>query len=286
MHCSDECAKQNDFHEKTCPFKAAFKYEIIQKFIMTNIRIVGDFDSMVGLLIDDMKKTVFDFDLSNPGDPMYNKNLIIAVYNLSTAVEGEGEGLGGSVKTRPKSKKHDFFTKSASKYLRIWHTNAFKMLILIDSSTEKAGMYGSGIFPFMSLLNHSCYPNVHTIAVDNKIVLTVSRPIKAGEQIFITYGYSSVSYKLEERKQGLADYKFVCDCIACIEDYPKLKKLPKVELCGFEEPLEGESTREVSIELFKMNCNLIEKNIKKHPSFEIMQLIDINSTLLHGMVRL
>ena len=138
----------------------------------------------------------------------------------------------------------------------------------------------------MSLLNHSCYPNVNVITVDNTLVLAVSRPIKAGEQIFVSYGHSSVSYTLEERKQGLADYKFICDCIACIEDYPKLENLPKVELCGFEEPRTEKTSKEDAIKLFKINCNLIEKNIKKHPSYEIMKLIAINDALLHGLVGL
>ena len=138
----------------------------------------------------------------------------------------------------------------------------------------------------MSLLNHSCYPNVDTTAVDNKIVLTVTRPIKAGEQIFTCYGCSSVSDTRKERKQGLAHYKFICDCIACIEDYPKLKKLPKVKLCGFKEPPNGVISREDAIKQFKINCDLIEKNIKKHPSYEIMKLIDYNRFLLYGLVRL
>ena len=160
------------------------------------------------------------------------------------------------------------------------------MCVVSGKGVGKYEKYGVGIFPFMSLLNHSCYPNVNTITVDNKFVLTVSRPIKAGEQIFITYGYSSVIYTLEERKQGLARYKFTCDCIACIEDYPKLEKLPKVKLCCFKEPPKGETLREVAIELFKMNCELIEKNIKKHPTYEIMQLTAINRSLLHELVRL
>ena len=285
MYCSDECANHDASHKESCPAKVAFDYEIIQKFIMANLQIVNGFDSMSELLVDDMKKTVFDFDLSNPDDPMYEKNLLIAVNSLSTVVEVEFEGLS-STETHIKLEEQEFKTKSALKYLRIWCTNAFEMLILFESSTEKAGMYGSGVFPFMSLLNHSCYPNVDTVAVDNKFVLTVTRPIKAGEQIFITYGYSSVLYTRKEREKLLARYKFTCDCIACIEDYPKLEKLPKVKLCGFKQPPKGESTGEAAIQKFKINCNLIEKNIKKHPTYEIMQLIDVNRVLLHGLVRL
>ena len=43
---------------------------------------------MERLLSDDKKKTVFDFDLSNPDDPMYKKNLLIAVNSLSASETG------------------------------------------------------------------------------------------------------------------------------------------------------------------------------------------------------
>ena len=116
------------------------------------------------------------------------------------------------------------------------------------SSKYESEIVGSGVFPFMSLLNHSCYPNVDTTGVDNKFVLTVSRPIKAGEQIFVSYGYSSFRYTREERRQMLARYKFTCDCIACIEDYPKFKKLPKIDRRRFKEPDFGVYSTKAAIE--------------------------------------
>lgn len=47
---------------------------------------------------------------------------------------------------------------------------------------------GNGIFPIASLFNHSCCHNADRLAVDNKLVIYVRRPIKAGEQVFINYG--------------------------------------------------------------------------------------------------
>lgn len=48
--------------------------------------------------------------------------------------------------------------------------------------------YTVGVYPFRYLLNHSCVPNVKTVAYGNQQVIVVSRPIRAGDQIFECYG--------------------------------------------------------------------------------------------------
>lgn len=45
-----------------------------------------------------------------------------------------------------------------------------------------------GIFPFTSLLNHACIPNVMVTPSGNNMLVTVVRPIRAGEQVFVCYG--------------------------------------------------------------------------------------------------
>jgi SET domain-containing protein len=47
---------------------------------------------------------------------------------------------------------------------------------------------GRAICLFISLLNHSCDPNVNTIMVNNKEVVYTVKPIKKGEQLFMCYG--------------------------------------------------------------------------------------------------
>ena len=248
---------------------------------------------MVGLLADDTKKTVFDFDLSNPNDPMYKKNLLLAVLGLSRTVGSIVEVMSSLIIHPSSSERVNLLSKCASKYLGIWATDAFHMHEdMREMSGPGVGMYdfsetiGSGIFPFMSLLNHSCYPNVNHVTVDNKYVLTVTRPIKAGEQIFVSYGHSSFRYTRQERRQELSRYFFDCDCIACIEDYPKLEKLPKVDRRRFKEPEFAVYSTIAAIQQFKVNCEYIEKNIKKYPTYEVMQLNLHNDHLLHGAAKI
>jgi SET and MYND domain-containing protein 4 len=46
---------------------------------------------------------------------------------------------------------------------------------------------GSGWFPFCSLINHSCSPNVIRIYVEGRVALVVCRPIAKGSQLFDCY---------------------------------------------------------------------------------------------------
>lgn len=54
--------------------------------------------------------------------------------------------------------------------------------------TPQGGVIGSAIFPFCSLINHSCSPNIIRIPFGTKIVVFVLRNIKKGEQLFDNYG--------------------------------------------------------------------------------------------------
>lgn len=48
-------------------------------------------------------------------------------------------------------------------------------------------MIGIGCYPFISLVNHGCAPNVNRIYIEDKMLLLVERPIRKGEQLFDCY---------------------------------------------------------------------------------------------------
>lgn len=89
-------------------------------------------------------------------------------------------------------------------------------------------LIGNGCYLFASLLNHSCTPNVQRLNVErDKIAVIVSRPIRAGEQLFDSYRqHFNVQPKSVRRETLLRDYQFSCDCEACINDFPTNQELP------------------------------------------------------------
>ncbi|XP_048213469.1 histone-lysine N-methyltransferase SMYD3 [Perognathus longimembris pacificus] len=73
---------------------------------------------------------------------------------------------------------------------------------------------GVGLYPSMSLLNHSCDPNCSIVFNGPHLLLRAVRDIKAGEELTICY--LDVLMTSEERREQLRDqYYFECDCIRC-----------------------------------------------------------------------
>ncbi|XP_075227028.1 protein-lysine N-methyltransferase SMYD4-like [Lycorma delicatula] len=87
---------------------------------------------------------------------------------------------------------------------------------------------GGAAYPVLSLINHSCDPNVvrHSHNGDT-VVLTAIQQIAKGEQILDNYGYHHAVHDLHTRQNHLfSQYHFLCNCIACVEDWPRYHLLP------------------------------------------------------------
>ena len=107
----------------------------------------------------------------------------------------------------------------------------------VDSSTRiQPGMVelegiGAALYPTLALLNHSCNSNTIRIFTHNssQAILVAVRKIKEGEEVTESYGVTSIetSKKLRQRKM-IGQYKFVCRCQACRDDFPLFKDADKI----------------------------------------------------------
>ena len=301
MYCSPECQTKDQCHSLECCVRNA-KPNLItsSEFLMTlgSIKAAGGEDELMALVDNAETRNLFDFDWSNPDDPLYEKNLLLVVNGLSKTA-GSFMSFGSFMlkyyeplvdKSRS-SAKIKFLKKFIKNQSTIYLTNGYS---LKEFNREKVApglacqqydkRVGSGLFLFSSLLNHSCYSNVTRVTVENKLVLVVARPIKAGEQIFISYGFSSWRLPLKERRHFMKPHKFKCDCVACTNDYPQMLQLAKTDP-KFIEPCFHLIAHQKAIAQFKKNCNYITKNTKNQPCYEISILIQNNSHLLHGLAR-
>ncbi|GLV34734.1 Ecto-5'-nucleotidase 2 [Carabus blaptoides fortunei] len=86
---------------------------------------------------------------------------------------------------------------------------------------------GAGAYSFMSLLNHSCAPNVVRHCHGTTIVLRAIRPIEIGQQLYDNYGYHHALMVRDERRSHLKEqYWFTCECEACVNDWPLYNSFP------------------------------------------------------------
>ena len=86
---------------------------------------------------------------------------------------------------------------------------------------------GSGLYRRSVFLNHSCGVNTTRYFIGGRIVLVARRKISEGEEISNNYGYSHLQHSKDDRRQVLKeDFKFWCQCEACVNDYPDHAELP------------------------------------------------------------
>ncbi|ELR58064.1 SET and MYND domain-containing protein 3, partial [Bos mutus] len=73
---------------------------------------------------------------------------------------------------------------------------------------------GVGLYPSMSLLNHSCDPNCSIVFNGPHLLLRAVRDVEAGEELTICY-LDMLMTSEERRKQLRGQYCFDCDCFRC-----------------------------------------------------------------------
>lgn len=73
------------------------------------------------------------------------------------------------------------------------------------------------IYDILSLINHSCVPNVFNYSTSHDICYCVTvRPIRKGEQIFINYLGNECKESMEYRQKSLKTWDFECKCAKCV----------------------------------------------------------------------
>ncbi|KAJ3187906.1 hypothetical protein HDU85_006299 [Gaertneriomyces sp. JEL0708] len=88
-------------------------------------------------------------------------------------------------------------------------------------SDESLANIAGGIFPTLSLINHSCRPNAAIVFSGSTAVLRSIRPIAPGEEIL--QSYTEISEPQHVRQKELSEaYFFKCDCTECRRDETEL----------------------------------------------------------------
>lgn len=277
MFCSEECQqKAASFHVNDKLFevyRGTFQKSL--KLQMDAIRIAGGVDQVLELLKGSEDKTIFDFDFSNPEDPSYEKNILLALNGLCKNVQNHELD---DVNPEELLNVPPFNEKPRSAEER---DQLLKFIIsqfqICTSNFTKCKRNHHGIFLFKSLLNHSCIPNVECHKFGKKLVSIVIRPVKAGEQIFVAYEDQTMVKEKHKRSKILQNYQFECDCDACVNDWPQ--QMPKTDR-KFVEPKDENLSKAEAIAEFKKNCKYIDKNAHKMPCYEVVKFLARNYSLM------
>lgn len=275
MYCSEAC-RDKDYHQTDLTLFEDQRHVYLTEMVLWESARILDFDraSAQTLISERERRTVFDFDLSNPEAKDYEKTLFKIVNGMSKL---------------PAAGTETFPTLPVMNlYKHFWDITGCNALRFGECGSYGLRDYelGRAVPAFGSLLNHSCYPNLEHLMVEGKIVFVVTRPTKAGEQLFVTYGPNVWADPIDTRKKFLEAYGFECDCVACANDYPLEAGLVRKDRSFVE--LELPATKNVvqdTISKFKKYCKYINKNFTKAPSYEVNSLEAYIRSLLGSLAR-
>lgn len=92
----------------------------------------------------------------------------------------------------------------------------FSIFLANRMGMGRNSMYGQGLFPLHSRINHSCSPNVTTSynPTIGRLTIHTTRDIKAGDEVLGEYTNGTFRHKLW-RQAALEYWGFVCQCKAC-----------------------------------------------------------------------
>lgn len=77
-------------------------------------------------------------------------------------------------------------------------------------------------------------------------------------------------------------FQYVCDCSACVNDYPLLNDLRHTD-SRFKIPGKSFGTVKETTDELKKNCTYLTRKMKNHPSFETSTLLLRNCVLLEHL---
>lgn len=206
MFCSPSCLKSAwlRYHKFECgsldtSLNNDNEYDMmIFKVVIESLSLCGSLENMQTTLQDlQPNKSLFDFNLNSAktNDELEKLRFkaICALRKGPTSKEDiamadwiveSHPALSSVYKSQAKK---DFLKTFVIKIMGITDRNSYILSSLSLTAPHVEEETGSGVFPFSSLINHSCSPNLYRLFVDNKQVFIVKKPIEAGQQLFVGY---------------------------------------------------------------------------------------------------
>uniref|UniRef100_A0A2M4BHX6 SET and MYND domain-containing protein 4 n=1 Tax=Anopheles marajoara TaxID=58244 RepID=A0A2M4BHX6_9DIPT len=260
MYCSDECREQahQTYHRYECPIVRDM-WRIFTKIPLMSLRTVTmaitffdhNLDAMLEHLDALNEATVnpfaMDWTVATKRD-IYNTVHVLATNEHVRDCKDMGQRIFFALIIRHllldrtplgamcfgDPKKTQFLYDLLLRHLQTVPTNMHSLYYMQYQRKAKAfepANYASACFPLLSMINHSCAPNMTRVTLpDGSCGVLIIRPIAKGGQLFDNYGNH---HCLQDRKTRLTalmrQYRFQCNCEACKNNYAMLNHLPHID---------------------------------------------------------
>ena len=305
MFCSEDCkdSANRKYHDYECEIMGTLQFSgTLQMSLRSFFLALSLFDKSINKMEDQLEKvknstvTVFDFNFSKSNNPDNDMNLLLAAYALCQSdkkfpLDAHAAILSKHSKLKDTWKTHEMFIRnfllrhaqiSDSNFHGIYACRLKKEDLTNMNSqalfSELQETIASGCFPFLSLLNHSCAPNVIRTNVQGKVAIVVLRPLAAGDQLFDCYSANFNTHSRSDRQSKLyREFYFKCECEACTLNFPAPPALKTVDIkvLRYAKKMEDDLINLKQHQLkkkFTDVCNAIEKSSPHFPCCDISLL--------------
>lgn len=225
LFCDSSCANANDFHKIECKehaFDSKSPNEFYIRSILTALSIFDDNTDSLMAFIEDCINEIID----KPPEPFHDmKSKYRALLQLNTFASDKNRKLY----YRPafmvyyslmsmKSVRKLFDTEEKKRFLM--HL-ALHHYVVISINNFRSVLYETiedeGAFIICSYFNHACAPNLMVKRTGQLRYCVTIRPIKAGQQLFVTYFGDLLCEQSVEHCQEylLNNFNFRCTCERC-----------------------------------------------------------------------
>lgn len=305
MFCSEECkdSANRKYHKYECEIMGSLQFSgTLQMSLRSFFLALSLFDNSINKMEQELEKvknstdTVFDFNFSKSNNSDNDINLLLAAYALCQSdkkfpLDAHAVILKKHPKLKEIWKTHEMFIRnfllrhaqiSDSNFHGIYACRLKKEDLTNMNSfaifNELQETIASGCFPFLSLINHSCAPNVIRTNVQGKVVIVVLRPIATGDQIFDCYSANFNTHPKPERQSKLLrEFYFKCECEACTLNFQAPPALRTIDIKNlrYAKKIEEELINLKQHQLkkkFNDICIAIEKSSQHFPCCDISLL--------------
>lgn len=219
MFCSQECKKSDQLHVIECGDKIVYE-DSLNVYVLRSILQAIKIFPTIQHLIEFVEDVVNNTEKKEPNSlaNMKSKYRTFLKFNLwLSEIEKKNSAvisMGIFLKLMTKSVIQAKFRSNDDQRF-LMHLVMMHFTVIFCNSFQHNIL--GGIFLIQKHINHSCAPNLLHYMSENKSISIVSRPIKKGEQLFITYSDKIFLEPLIVRQKYLWDgFGFRCDCEKCL----------------------------------------------------------------------
>lgn len=223
MYCSIDCMDCDGAHKFACG-----QFQCVggsMKLYIRTILIAVSLFKTIDNLMDFVEKVITKYANEVPKSFTNAQSQYAVFLSIQPALCGRDESdflfdaqkiynqllLAPAIKMRFDSmEKQRFLKHLVVHHLLVTLRNRFQ------STTKDNQLEITEIAPLACLFNHSCAPNVFNHVIDNRVVFITIRPIKSGEQLFISYLGEDTDNTIVYRRDFLMkNFGFLCKCDKC-----------------------------------------------------------------------